>query len=83
MKKAYCKRNYCTISKEDINFSFIENLCYNVYYSDDVYCWVGLKNGMIQAFYLNINKHPRFKDYFYNTKELRKFKLSKIENNKL
>ena len=80
MKKVYCKKNYCTISKEDISFSFINDSFYAVYFIDDVYCWIALNNGVVQAFYFDINIQPRFKDYFYTINELRKLKIFKLNS---
>ena len=85
MEKAYCKKEFCISEnkKANLKYTFQEGYFYNVYYSDNVYCWVLHENGMIHAFYLvnSLNNLPTFKDYFYTLKELRKIKISKIENN--
>lgn len=81
MEKAYCKKEYLMSvdNKNNVKYFFMKNSIYNIYYSDDFYCWVELDYGMLQAFYLNVNKHPRFDDYFYTLKELRKLKISELE----
>jgi len=73
MKKVYCKKKF-NLAK---NSYFEKDSYYDVVSFDDGYYWISLGNGMVQLFYI-IDKKPKFEDYFYTIKQVRKIKLSKL-----